>query len=196
MRPCRHVTLLALVVALLCLPACVRHSSINPDSVEVCHSGRFDMAGGEVDKTIYMDVQGQTRGLETLTSATASKLRTAGWQIAATPSEAGHILHLNVLYSGQSEPSVLRQAVTNGYGSPIRMGQGATTGLVSDALLVQRRVPQSKRPSHVRLKNISTRNAVGNSQMRFGLLLPHGLKGIPPVFAEVLSREIAQALRP
>ena len=196
MRIFPYVCLL-LALTCLCLSACVRQGTASPESVEVCHSGSFDVGGnGEIANSIYTDVQGQTDGLERLIAETEAKLRLAGYRTTNNPSEAGHILHLNVLFSGKCSAEALRGAVDRGYASPLRFGGGSATGMVVDALLVQRRVPQAKRPSHVRLKNISNRNAVGNSQIRFGLLLPTGSRKMSPAFVDVLSREIVAALRP
>ena len=61
-------------------------------------------------------------------------------------------------------------------------------------LLVQRRVPSSRRPSRTNLKNISNRNAVASSQMRLGLLVRHDIRlksELPTYFADVLARELS-----
>ena len=197
MRTFPHVCLLLFAAICLCLSACLRQGSSNPEAIEVCHSGSLAVASDEdIANSFYTDVQGQTEGLETLIAETEAKLRQAGYSTTNNPSKAGHILHLNVLHSGKCNAEALRGAVNKGYASPLHLGEGAAAGMVVDALLVQRRVPQAKRPSHVRLENISNRNAVGNSQMRFGLLLPYGMREIPPAFVEVLSSELAAALQP
>ena len=197
MRTFPHVSLFLFAAICLCLSACLRQGTTNPEAIEVCHSGSFAVESGEdIANSVYMDIQGQTDGLENLTAETEAKLRLAGYQTTNNPSKAGHILHLNVLHSGKCNADALRGAVDKGYASPLQLGEGTASGMVVDVLLVQRRVPQATRPSQVRLKNISNRNAVGNSQMRFGLLLPAGTRKMSPAFVEVLSREIATALRP
>ena len=197
MRTFPHVCLLLFAAICLCLSACLRQGSSNPEAIEVCHSGSLAVASDEdIANSFYTDVQGQTEGLETLIAETEAKLRQAGYRTTNNPSEAGHILHLNVLHSGKCNAEALRGAVNKGYASPLHLGGGTASGMVVDALLVQRRVPQAKRPSQVRLKNISNRNAVGNSQMRFGLLLPAGTRKMSPAIVEVLSREVALAVRP
>lgn len=196
MRPHRLSAIALLLACCLGLAAC-KHSRVDPEAIETMHKGAFVVeGGGEIANCFYVDVQGQTEGLESLVAATEAKLRLGGCQTTNNPSQAGYILHLNILHSGPCGGDALRNAVDAGYDSPLlRMGDGDATGLVADALLVQRRIPTHKRPSFVRLKNISNRNAVGNSQMRFGLLLPSGTRNLPPAFVEVLSREIASALR-
>ena len=195
MRPKRLTVLVLLVVFCLCLAAC-KHSKVDPEAIEAMHKGAFVVENDEdIANCFYVDVQGQTEGMEHLVAETEAKLRLNGYKTTNNPSQAGHILHLNILYSGSCGADVLRSAVDAGYGSTLRMREGDAMGLVADALLVQRRIPTHKRPSFVRLKNISNRNAVGNSQMRFGLLLPSGTRNLPPAFVEVLSRELASALQ-
>ncbi len=191
-----RLTVIALLLACcLCLGAC-KHTRIDPEAVEALHSGAFDVENGEdIANSFYVDVQGQTEGLDNVVAETEAKLRLRGYQITNNPSKAGHILHLNILHSGPCVADDVRSAVSAGYGNRLRLKKGEATGLVADALLVQRRIPTHKRPSFVRLKNISNRNAVGNSQMRFGLLLPSGTRDLPPAFVEVLSRELATALQ-
>lgn len=195
MRPKRLTVIALLLACCLCLGAC-KHTRIDPEAVEALHSGAFDVENGEdIANSFYVDVQGQTEGLDGIVAETEAKLRLGGYQITNNPSKAGHILHLNILHTGPCAAEEVRSAVSTGYGNRLSMKKGEATGLVADALLVQRRIPTHKRPSFVRLKNISNRNAVGNSQMRFGLLLPSGTQNLPPAFVEVLSRELASALQ-
>ena len=200
MRPGHLTAVVLLFACCLCVTAC-KHTKVEPNAIETMHNGSLAVENGaEIANSFYVDVQGQTRGMDGIVAATEAKLRLGGYEITNNPSEAGHILHLNILHSGACNANDLRIAVAAGYGNSLHLGSGSgsgddATGLVADALLVQRRIPTHKRPSFVRLKNISNRNAVGNSQMRFGLLLPSGTQNLPPAFVEVLSRELATALQ-
>ena len=83
--------------------------------------------------------------------------------------------------------------VEGGYGAPSELsGKGATL-VLSDILLVQRRVPSDKRPKRFMLQNVGSRNARGSSQMRTGLLAYREFSvdsGIPALFVTLLAREI------
>ncbi len=81
-----------------------------------------------------------------------------------------------------------------GYGAPSALSGTGGAALLADVLLVQRRVPSSRRPSRTNLKNISNRNAVASSQMRLGLLVRHDIRlksELPAYFADVLAHELS-----
>ncbi len=110
------------------------------------------------------------------------------------PSQAGHIVQISVLAAGQTSSESLRHVVDAGYGAPSALSGTGGAALLADVLLVQRRVPSSRRPSRTNLKNISNRNAVASSQMRLGLLVRHDIRlksELPAYFADVLAHELS-----
>lgn len=169
--------------------------------MEVLRQGRLEGPLGDVDiaPLVYVNVRDNTnRRAQTLQSFTEADLRTRGYTVSPTPSEAGYILQVVVLSAGTTAPERARAVVAAGYGAPSGLSGEGGAALVADVLLVQRTVPSSERPSRVRLKNISRRNAVASSQMRLGLLVPQGARkgaDLPPAAIRVLARELAEAVR-
>ena len=129
-----------------------------------------------------------------LRSQTEAWLGRKGFTVTGNPSQAGYIVQISVLAAGQAAPESLRGVVDAGYDAPSVLSGTGGTALLADVLLVQRRVPSSRRPSRTNLKNISNRNAVASSQMRLGLLVRHDIRlksELPAYFADVLARELS-----
>ncbi|SDF15664.1 complement resistance protein TraT [Desulfovibrio legallii] len=190
--------LLALFCCLLPLCACVRQQG-DPARLEVLRAGALEDAANdaEIPRLVYLglrDNSGHAPGLRPLAEA---RLRQAGYELVPNPSQAGYILQMNVLAAGPTDPATARAVVAAGYDAPSRLAGQGGTALVADVLLVLRRVPSAAKPGRARLKNISSRNAISDSQMRLGLLLSQRIrqeKSLPPYFMETLAKELAQAL--
>ena len=120
-------------------------------------------------------------------------LRAEKYDITDNPSQAGFIIQASVLEAGVTDAASAHRMVEGGYGAPSELsGKGATL-VLSDILLVQRRVPSDKRPKRFMLQNVGSRNARGSSQMRTGLLAHREFSvdsGVPALFVTLLAREI------
>ncbi|MBO5490864.1 MAG: conjugal transfer protein TraT [Desulfovibrio sp.] len=188
-----------LCLFLLLLPACIRQKS-NAVDTEVLRQGRLEAPQRDVDiaPVVYVNVRDNTnRRAAGLSAQTEASLRRMGYAVVANPSEAGYILQVVVLAAGTASPENARAVVADGYGAPSSLSGSGGTALVADVLLVQRQVPSAKRPSRVKLKNISRRNAVANSQMRIALLAHKEINlegGVNSFMMDTLARERAGSL--
>ncbi len=191
----RLFLLLLLALSLMPLNACVRQRDGDASEVEVLRSGALNRAGDEdIPNVVYVSVRDMTNRVFQLRSQAEAWLERKGFTVTDNPSQAGYIVQISVLAAGQTAPDSLRGAVDAGYDAPAALSGTGGTALLADVLLVQRRVPNARRPSRANLKNISNRNAVGSSQMRLGLLVRHGIRlksGLPAYFADVLARELS-----
>lgn len=191
----RLFLLLLLGLSLIPLNACVRQRDGDASEVEVLRSGALNRAGDEdIPNVVYVNVRDMTNRVFHLRSQTEAWLGRKGFTVTNNPSQAGYIVQITVLAAGQAAPESLRGVVDAGYDAPSVLSGTGGTALLADVLLVQRRVPSSRRPSRTNLKNISNRNAVASSQMRLGLLVRHDIRlksELPAYFADVLARELS-----
>lgn len=191
----RLFLLLLLGLSLIPLNACVRQRDGDASEVEVLRSGALNRAGDEdIPNVVYVSVRDMTNRVFHLRSQTEAWLGRKGFTVTGNPSQAGYIVQITVLAAGQAAPESLRGVVDAGYDAPSVLSGTGGTALLADVLLVQRRVPSSRRPSRTNLKNISNRNAVASSQMRLGLLVRHDIRlksELPAYFADVLARELS-----
>ncbi len=192
--------LLCLVCLLMVLmPGCLRQKeSVPAAEIKTFRSGSLHVKPNrEAPRTIYIDVR-NAAGLHPLHVQTlGTALNGEEFQVTESPSKAGYILHLSLLQEGPVDSAMLEKLVEAGYGSEARFSGAGSTGMLADALLVQRMVPSSKRPSRERLKNISKRNALDSTQMRLGLLLPGNdieNPGDHAMFSDALVKEIIRAI--
>ncbi len=187
--------LLLLSLSLLSLTACVRQGDGGAADVEVLRSGALNRAGAEdISNVVYVSVRDMTSRVPHLRPQAEAWLSRKGFAVTDNPSQAGHIVQISVLAAGQTSPESLRHVVDAGYGAPSALSGTGGAALLADVLLVQRRVPSSRRPSRTNLKNISNRNAVASSQMRLGLLVRHDIRlksELPAYFADVLAHELS-----
>lgn len=192
--------LLLLTVSLLSLNACIRQGDGSVAEVEVLRSGVLDRADDEdISNVVYVSVRDMTGRVSHLRPQAEAWLGRQGFAVTDNPSRAGHIVQISVLAAGQTDPERLRNVVDAGYGAPSALSGTGGAALLADVLLVQRRVPSARRPSRIKLKNISNRNAVASSQMRLGLLVRHDIQlqsGLPAYFADVLARELSAGISP
>lgn len=175
--------------------ACVREKAAPSDEIKSYQSGSLHVSTHkDAPRTIYIDLGASRKSDPALSREMAKALAEEHFQVADSPSEAGYILHISVLQEGNVSPDVLKSLVNAGYGSEARFAGKGATGLLADALLVQRRVPQAARPSRARLKNISERNALESTQMRVGLLASPGTGNVTTAFSDALVHALANAL--
>lgn len=190
---------LFLLLSLCLLGACIRQGEGDASQVEVLRSGELSSAGGDEDiaDVVYVNVRDKSNRVFGLRSRAETYVRGKGFTVTDNPSQAGYIIQITVLDAGPVDPDSLRGVVDAGYDAPSRLSGTGGTALLTDVLLVQRRVPNAPRASKANLKNISSRNAVASSQMRLALLVRREitLKGeLPAYFTEVLARELGAAL--
>ena len=193
-----HFIILLLCLSLLSLAACVRQPA-DPGKLEVLRSGKLQEAQDDdsVPDSVYVSVRDNTSRVFGLRAQTEAWLQRSGFTIVANPSEAGYIVQLTVLSAGNTDPAHLRSAVNKGYDTSSDLTGSGGTAVLADVLLVQRRVPSAARPSRAVLKNISSRNALSNSQMRIAVLAQGQIRmetGAPTQFTETLAREIGTAI--
>ncbi|MBO4301709.1 MAG: conjugal transfer protein TraT [Desulfovibrio sp.] len=188
-----------LCLIFLLLPACVRQNSKAIDT-EVLRHGHLVAPKGDVNiaPVVYINVRDNTNHrASTLHEKTEASLSNLGYTVVDNPSEAGHILQIVVLAAGETSLENARSVVANGYGALSSLTGSGGTAIVADVLLVQRQVPSSKHASRLKLKNISRRNAVANSQMRIVLLAHKEVnleEGVTSYMMETLARELAISL--
>lgn len=194
MAPRFFLSCLALCMVLAA--GCVRQ--FGPEDMDVFRQGRLNwQADAEIAPVIYVGCRDESRKVAQLRDMAGSWLERKGFATTDNPSKAGYIVQVTLLAVGPASRESLRRAVESGYGAPAALEGGGSTVLLADVLLVQRRIPSHKRPSRARMKNVSRRNAVDNSQLRIGLALGHELRegsSLPGVFADVLGRELSMGL--
>lgn len=183
---------LLLALLLLLLPGC-KHRQPAPTDIQVLRQGSLAPADDDTTPVVYVSVRDQSRHVFGLRAEVERLLRAEKYDITDNPSQAGFIIQASVLEAGITDAASAHRMVEGGYGAPSKLsGKGATL-VLSDILLVQRRVPSDKRPKRFMLQNVGSRNARGSSQMRTGLLAHREFSvdsGIPALFVTLLAREI------
>ena len=176
---------LLLALLLLLLPGC-KHRQPAPTDIQVLRQGSLAPADDDTTPVVYVSVRDQSRHVFGLRAEVERLLRAEKYDITDNRSQAGLIIQASVLEAGITDAASAHRMVEGGYGAPSELsGKGATL-VLSDILLVQRRVPSDKRPKRFMLQNVGSRNARGSSQMRTGLLA----SGLPALFVTRLAREI------
>lgn len=141
-------------------------------------------------KLIYLDCREGAAFAPHLSDHLENALRGGKFRLADSPSKAGYILHVNVLGKGEVSPQALRGAVDAGYGAKAKFSGSGADAMLVDAIMVQRRVPESGKASKQRIKNISARNALKSGQMRIGVLA-EGSKRPAEEYSAAIARELA-----
>lgn len=187
---------LTTAVFFLLAAGCARqHEAISAELVTL-HNGSLMLPDKkDAPRLIYVDARQSASHAPNLARYLGQALKKSKFRLAETPSKAGYILHVNILNDGQIAPDNLARAVKNGYGAKAAFdGHGARAMLV-DALMVQRRVPTAPRPSRQRMKNISSRNALGSSQMRLAVMAANAKSSPARVeFSQAIAQELATRL--
>lgn len=200
-RHCGIGRLFILAFFFLCA-ACARHETYEApegalEEVETLTSGHLSKIGSKNSKTIFISIHDPAGKLLALPSDAQGALAAKGLSLVDSPSKAAWILQVSVLGEGKTSLENLRAQVDKGYGAPLKFAGQGIDGVITDVLLVKRRVPTARRPSQERLKNIGQTNALGSSQMRIGLYVPHETPrhlNLPDYFSQALSRELILAL--
>lgn len=172
-------------------PGCVHQETAQSAELATFHQGNLRLPDNpKAPKLIYVDC-GQGGDIAPHLNQHLEKALAQGkFRLAKSPSQAGYILHVNIIKHGDASPEKLKAAVNAGYGSRTSFsGKGADAMLV-DALIVQRRIPEAKHPSHQKMKNISSRNAIDSTQMRMGIIAL-GKKYEKEDFSRAIAKELA-----
>lgn len=181
-----------LLLLLLLLPGC-QHRQPSPADIQVLRQGSLAQADEDTTPVVYVSIRDQSRHVFGLRTEVERLLRAERYDITDNPSQAGFIIQASVLEAGIADAATAQRLVAAGYGAPSALSGKGSTLVLSDILLVQRRVPSDKRPQRVMLQNVGSRNARGSSQMRTGLLARREFPveaGIPALFVTLLAREI------
>lgn len=190
MHHLRKTLALLLFACLLLSSACVKQSR-QAGPLDVYRNGKLDEAGTDIADVAYVSVRDSTTLVGNLHGEIERRLQTHGIQLTSSPSQAGYILQISVLACASSATDELKKSVEAGYGAPVALSGRGNTALVTDALLVLRRVPRAGKKQA--LQSISNRQAVASSQMRLGLQARKELdtaKNLPPDVGVKLAAEI------
>lgn len=179
---------------------CVRQHEAVSGEIKAFRSGDLHLtAKKDIPKIIYVDLRDANGVPAHLPQDVENALAGKSFELTDSPSKAGYILHINIVRKGSVDPATMPALVESGYGTDAKFSGHGATAILADALLVQRSVPQAKRPSRERLKNITKRNARGSSQMRFGLMIPGEISSrqdATAFFSRELAKELQNALAP
>jgi hypothetical protein len=183
----RHVVLLLLAFS-LALASCLPRGGASTSELVVLRNGSLTMPRAEgVTRVAYVSVRDGNNRIFGLRAQLERCLVSRGFAVTDNPSEAGYIIQLSVPAAGASSPEAARGAVNNGYAGEAFLSGAEGTALVADALVVQRRVPQSGKKG---LKSISNRMAVADNQMRLAFFLPRRVN-LQPGFSEHITEKVA-----
>ena len=160
-----------LLLGVLC-SACIRTHT--PPTMQVVQAGSLEAQGGPgVARTVYVDARDAHKPAPVLRDAIVRRLTGAGFEVIESPSKAGHILHVNIVASGECNAETARAAISAGFDSPVRLQGRDSVVIVADALLVERTVPTPNRARSNAMRSITRRNALADSRLRLGVILPH-----------------------
>lgn len=175
----------------LLLPGCAPQQTAQSAELTTYHQGTLRLPDNpSAPKLIYVDCREGARLAPHLNQHLAKALQNGKFRLADSPSNAGYILHVNILRHGDVAPDSLKAAVDAGYGKTAHFKGAGANAMLVDALMVQRRIPEAKRPSRQKMKNISARNAIDSSQMRMGVLA-QGKNHGQEEFSAAIARELA-----
>lgn len=182
----------------LCIAACAKppaqsSPASKPQTVSLLslHQGNLVIKKHpEAPNLIYVDARDAESHAPHLAKYLAKSLASSKFRIVDTPSQAGYILHVHILTDGSVNQEALKKAVQAGYGKTAKIQAGQARAMLVDALMVQRRVPSAKRPSRQKMKNISSRNALGSSQMRLAVL-SQNQQTPADNFSQAIAKELA-----
>lgn len=182
-----------LLLGVLC-GACIR--SHTPPTMQIVQAGSLEAQGGPgVAKTVYVDARDAHKPAPILRDAIVRRLTGAGFEVIESPSKAGHILHINIVAAGECDAGVARAAINAGFDSPVQLQGKDSIVIVADALLVERTVPSPNRARSNAMRSITRRNALADSRLRLGVILPH-VERSPLVETSVADRLAQEICRP
>lgn len=182
-----------LLLGVLC-SACIRTHT--PPTMQVVQAGSLEAQGGPgVARTVYVDARDAHKPAPVLRDAIVRRLTGAGFEVIESPSKAGHILHVNIVASGECNAETARAAISAGFDSPVQLQGRDSVVIVADALLVERTVPTPNRARSNAMRSITRRNALADSRLRLGVILPH-VERSPLVETSVADRLAQEICRP
>lgn len=183
-----------LLSSVLFLSSCVHSHGKEPLSIEVLPGKEFSSYNDKnLSNNIFVSVQGVSQSRK-LAQDIESQLLQKGFVLKDNPSSADLILQISVVYAGGAHLSDLTRAVESGYDAKVSVHGNEVSGLLVDALLVARAVPEAKNTKQQKLKNISQRQALGSSTTRFALYTQdtYVMRGLVRGMSEALAREICR----
>ena len=193
-RPFRITICRALLLLCVLCGACIRPHT--PPTMQVMQTGALEAQGGPgVARTVYVDARDARKPAPILREAIIRRLSGAGFEVIDSPSKAGHILHVNVVAAGECNADTARAAIRAGFDSPVHLEGNDSVVIVADALLVERNVPSPNRARSNAMRSISRRNALADSRLRLGIILPP-MKRSPLAEAAVADRLAQELCRP
>lgn len=182
-----------LLLGVLC-NACIRPHT--PPNMQIVQAGSLEAQGGPgVARTVYVDARDARRPAPVLRDAIVRRLTGAGFDVIESPSKAGHILHVNIVAAGECNADAARTVISAGFDSPVQLRGKDSIVIVADALLVERTVPSPNRARSNAMRSIARRNALADSRLRLGIILPHVTRS-PLVEASVADRLAQEICRP
>ena len=182
-----------LLLGVLC-SACIRTHT--PPTMQIFQAGSLEAQGGPgVAKTVYVDARDAHKPAPALRDAIVRRLTGAGFEVIESPSKAGHILHVNIVAAGECNADAARAAINAGFDSPVQLQGKDSVVIVADALLVERTVPTPNRARSNAMRSITRRNALADSRLRLGVILPH-IERSPLVETSVADRLAQEICRP
>ena len=182
-----------LLLGVLC-GACIR--SHTPPTMQIVQAGSLEAQGGPgVARTVYVDARDAHKPAPVLLDAIVRRLTGAGFEVIESPSKAGHILHVNIVAAGECDAHAARAAINAGFDSPVQLQGKDSVVIVADALLVERTVPSPNRARSNAMRSIARRNALADSRLRLGVILPH-VERSPLVETSVADRLAQEICRP
>lgn len=193
--PFRNALCRAILLAGALCGACI--PSRTPPVPEILREGGLEaQAGSGVPRTVYVDARDARGPAPALRDALLRRLTDAGFDAVDNPSKAGHILHVTLVAEGPCDAQTARDAVRAGFDGPVRLGSGDAAAVVADALLVERTVPSPRKARSNAMRSISRRNALADSRLRLGILLPRGSRARLDSggMTERLARELCRPL--
>ncbi len=164
--------------------------------MQIVQAGSLEAQGGPgVAKTVYVDARDAHKPAPVLRDAIVRRLTGAGFEVIESPSKAGHILHVNIVAAGECNADAARAAINAGFDSPVQLQGKDSVVIVADALLVERTVPTPNRARSNAMRSITRRNALADSRLRLGVILPH-VERSPLVETSVADRLAQEICRP
>lgn len=187
--------IIAFFALIFCLCACVKHTQVSASDIECLKNGDTQMQRADGER-IFLSVQGSSssrRFLGTLQKTFAVH----GFSVAAKPSAADLIIQISICHAGGMTRNDAKQALESGYDTKVGITGDEMAGLVVDALLVTRTVPEARNDTQRKLKNISQRRASGSSTLRLVFLTKKGIKMNPlhQSFAKSLGETLCEHLK-
>jgi hypothetical protein len=181
-------------VCLFCLglffvAACIPHR--REDDLKMLSSGILELTQSEeIAKVAYVSMQDADNRMPGLREQIENCLLSRGFATTNNPSEAGYIIQLALLATGSTSLESVAAVVANGYAGEVRLDGEGGTALVADALVAQRRVPQSGKK---KLKTISNRMVVTDDQMRLAIFSPRKFD-LKSEFPEYVIKKAAEEI--